>query len=116
MKCAKCKAEKMQYKDGFTKAGSQHYPCGVCGARYTPEPKKPGYSQAVRQMAVRMYADGLGFRQIGRQLELGHSTVMEWIKAHAEQLPDAPVPEEVDTVEMDELYTFIEAKKTESIS
>ena len=41
---------------------------------------------------------------------------MEWVKAHAEQLPDAPVPEEVEAVEMDELYTFIEKKKTESIS
>jgi len=36
---------------------------------------------------------------------------MEWVKAHAEQLPEAPVPEEVDTAEMDELYTFIEKKK-----
>jgi insertion element IS1 protein InsB len=58
-----------------------------------------------------MCADGLGFRQIARQLKLSHSTVMEWAKAHAEQLPDAPVPEEVDTIEVDELYTFIEKKK-----
>ena len=116
MRCSKCNAEKKQYKDGFTKAGSQRQRCGVCGARYTPEPKKQGYSQKVRNLAIRMYADGLGFRQIARQLKLSHSTVMEWVKTHAEQLPDAPVPEEVDTVEMDELYTFIEKKKTESIS
>ena len=79
-------------------------------------PIKQGYSQEVRKLAVRMYADGLGFRQIGRQLEISHSTVMEWVKAHAEQLPDAPVPEEVATVEMDELYTFIGTKKTGSTS
>jgi len=63
-----------------------------------------------------MYADGLGFRKIGRQLEISHSTVMEWVKTHAEQLPEAPVPAEDDTVEMDELYTFIETKKTGSTS
>ena len=114
MKCPKCKDEKKQYKDGFTKAGSQRYRCGECGARYTPEPKQQGYSQEVRQLAVRMYTDGLGFRQIARHLKLSHSTVMEWVKAHAEQLPDAPMPKEVDTVEMDELYTFIETKKTGS--
>ena len=41
---------------------------------------------------------------------------MNWVKAYAAQLPDAPMPAEVDDVEMDELYTFIEHKKTESTS
>ena len=41
---------------------------------------------------------------------------MEWVKEHAEKLPEAPVPGEAYTVEMDELYTFIEEKKTGSTS
>ena len=41
---------------------------------------------------------------------------MSWVKKHAEKLPKAPVPEDVYTVEMDELYTFIEEKKTGSTS
>ena len=116
MRCPNCKAEKEQNKDGLTQAGSQRYRCKVCGARYTPEPKKQGHSPEIRNLAVRMYADGLNFRQIGRHLKTSHSTVIRWVKAYAEQLPDAPVPEEVDTVEMDELYTFIETKKTGSTS
>ena len=63
-----------------------------------------------------MYADGLSFRQIGRQLGVNHSSVMNWVRIHANQLPEAPVPKDVDTVEMDELYTFIEKKKTGSTS
>ena len=63
-----------------------------------------------------MYADGLNFRQIGRHLKVSHRSVMNWVKAHAEALPRAPVPEEAYTVEMDELYTFIEEKKTGSTS
>lgn len=59
-----------------------------------------------------MYSDGLNFRQIGRHLKVSHTTVMRWVKEHAENLPEAPVPEEAYTVEMDELYTFIEEKKT----
>jgi len=116
MKCPKCKVEKEQNKDGLTQAGSQRYRCKACGKRYTPEPKEQGYSQDIRDLAVSMYADGLNLRQIGRHLKVSHSTVIRWLKAHAEQLPDAPVPEEVDTVEMDELYTFIEKKKTGSTS
>jgi hypothetical protein len=37
---------------------------------------------------------------------------MNWVKAHASQLPNAPMPDEVDPFEMDEVHTFIE-KKTE---
>ncbi len=59
-----------------------------------------------------MYADGLNFRQIGRHLKVSHTTVMSWVKEHAEKLSEAPVPESVYTVEIDELYTFIEEKKT----
>ena len=45
-------------------------------------------------------------------MQVNHTMVMNWVKGHAEKLPEAPVPEEAYTVEMDELYTFIEEKKT----
>ncbi|MBT7073656.1 MAG: IS1 family transposase, partial [Anaerolineae bacterium] len=41
-------------------------------------------------------------------------SVINWVNAYASGLPEAPTPEEVDTVEMDELYTFIGEKKTGS--
>ncbi len=63
-----------------------------------------------------MYVDGMSFRQIGRHLQVDHVSVMNWVKDYASQLLDAPVPKEVETVEMDEIYTFIEEKKTESTS
>ena len=63
-----------------------------------------------------MYVDGMSFRQIGRHLQVDHVSVMNWVKDYVSQLPDAPVPKEVETVEMDEIYTFIEEKKTESTS
>jgi transposase-like protein len=63
-----------------------------------------------------MYVDGMGFRQIGRHLQVDHVSVMNWVKAYAAELPDAPVPEEADKIEMDELYTFIGEKKTGSTS
>ena len=116
MKCPKCQAESNQNKDGFTQARSQRYRCKECGARYTPEKKEQGYPKEIRDLAIRTYADGLNFRQIGRHLKVSHTTVMDWVKGHAEKLLEAPVPEEVYTVEMDELYTFIEEKKTGSTS
>ena len=114
MECPRCKAIERQSKDGFTTAGSQRYRCLQCGARYTPQPKPRGYPSEVREQAIRMYVDGMGFRQIARHLQVDHVSVMNWVKAYAAQLPEAPVPEEADQVGMDELYTFIGQKKTGS--
>ncbi|MBT7713062.1 MAG: IS1 family transposase [Deltaproteobacteria bacterium] len=116
MRCPKCKKESNQVKDGFTNASSQRYRCKECGARYTPEKKPQGYPKEICELAIRMYTDGLNFRQIGRHLKISHTTVMCWVKDHAEKLPEAPVPEDAYSVEMDELYTFIEEKKTGSTS
>jgi len=116
MQCPKCKSSEKQSKSGFTGAGSQRYLCNHCKIRYTPEPKQHGYSDELRMQAVRMYVDGMGFRQIGRHLQVDHVSVMNWVKAYASQLPEAPVPDEAYTVEMDELYTFIGKKKTGSTS
>jgi transposase len=116
MECPKCHHKEKQNKDGFTAQGSQRYRCKICGARYTPEPKEAGYSDEIRKQAIRMYGDGAGFRQVGRHLKVSHVSVMNWVKAYAAQLPNAPMPETVEDVEMDELYTFIENKKTGSTS
>jgi len=52
----------------------------------------------------------MGFRQIARQLQVGHVSVMNWVRACTAGLPDAHIPEEADRVDMDELYTFIGKK------
>jgi transposase-like protein len=63
-----------------------------------------------------MYVDGVNLRRVGRQLGVNHQSVANWVKAYAHRLPPAPVPDQVDTAELDELYTFIQHKKTKSTS
>lgn len=115
MKCPYCQAEDHQMKAGRTEAGSQRYRCGRCQRRYTPEPKEHGYPNELRQQAIQLYADGMNYRQIGRQVGVDHVTVMLWVKAHADQLPSTPPqPSEVGVIELDELFTFVGTKKTKS--
>ncbi|MCP4139034.1 MAG: helix-turn-helix domain-containing protein [Chloroflexi bacterium] len=64
----------------------------------------------------RMYIDGVNFRRIGRFLGVHHQTIINWINAYAEEVPSAPVPDEVNDVEMDELFTYIGSKKSKSTS
>lgn len=63
-----------------------------------------------------MYVDGANLRRIGRHLNVNHQSVANWVKAYAARLPPAPLPDEVEVMEMDELHTFIEQKKTKPTS
>jgi transposase-like protein len=104
-------------KAGRTKAGSQRYRCGQCQRRYTPNPKEHGYPTSLRQQAVKMYVEGMNYRRIGRLLGVDHVTVMLWVKAHADGLPnDITEPSQAGIIELDELYTFVGKKKTKSMS
>ena len=116
MKCPKCKSKAKQHKVGTTVAGSQRYRCYGCKHTYTPIQKPRGYSEELRQQALRMYVDGMNLRRIGRHLGIHHQSVANWVKAYASQLPKAPVPEQVDAAELDEMFTFIGDKKTGSTS
>ncbi len=67
----------------------------------------------MRRQAVRLYADGMNFRQIARQLAVNHQTVINWINAYAASLPKRPpLPAEAAVIEQDEWFTFVGDKKT----
>lgn len=112
--CPHCHRSENQVKAGLTRAGSQRYLCKVCQRKYTPEAKPLGYDDTTRRQAIKMYLDGLNQRRIARQLGISQGSVSNWARAFADQLPDElPKPEEkVEVAEIDELFTFIERKKT----
>lgn len=85
-----------------------------CNRKYTPDRKPQGYPASLRKQAAKMYVDGGNLRRIARHLKVHHRTISLWVTDHAEALPAAPMPEEVKDAEMDELFTFIGDKKTES--
>ena len=116
MTCPSCQSTEKQYKSGFNRSGSQRYRCGICNRAYTPEPKENGYPIETRMLALRMYVEGNSTHAIGRVLKVSPQSVGNWVSAYAENLPEAVRPQEVETAELDELYTFIGNKKTRSTS
>ncbi len=105
-------------KIGFNPSGSQRYLCKVCRRKYTPKPKPQGYSTAMRQRAVQLYVDGLNFRRIARHLKVAPQSVVNWVNARAQEVPDLPPSPAAphDVHELDELFTFVGEKKTKSTS
>jgi transposase len=87
-----------------------------CGSKYTPVQKARGYDLETRKKAIQMYVDGMNLRRIGRHLGLHHRTVSLWVAAYAKGISQVPTPNEVETAELDELFTYIGDKKTKSTS
>ncbi len=115
--CPQCDQTRYQVKDGFTRAGSQRLRCRACGKRYTPNAKPQGYADELRAQALIYYVDGLNFRRIAHLLGIHHQTVINWVNAAADKLASTvPAPAQVETVELDEVYTFVTHKKTASTS
>ena len=111
--CPYCEEETRQVKAGKNASGTQRYKCQHCRRRYTPEPQEVGYPDELRQQAVRLSVDGVNYRRIARQLGVSHVSVMNWVNAAADALPEKPpVPSSSVVIEEDELFTFIGDKKT----
>ena len=114
--CPYCQSHDRQVKNGSNASGSQRWKCQQCKRKYTPEPKEHGYPDSLRQQAVKMSVDGINYRRIARFLGVDHKSVIHWVKAHTVQLPPAPVPHDLNNAELDELFTYVEQKKTLSTS
>ena len=111
--CPHCQRTDQQVKNGKTRTGSQVYKCKVCNRKYTPEPQTNGYSQSIRQQAMRLVLDGNSQRQAARHVGVSHGTVANWFKEYADALPDKlpGTGSIVAVAEQDELFTFIGEKK-----
>ena len=116
MTCSCCQDAERQVKAGFNRTGTQRYQCQVCCRAYTPEPLPLGYDADTKEMALKLYLEGNGFRRIGRLLGVNHQSVVNWVNAAHAALPapsaSATSPE---TLEMDELFTFVQSKKRKPI-
>jgi hypothetical protein len=102
-------------KSGFNH-GHQRYKCKDCGYHYS-KATRDRYPKEVRECALKMVADGMGFRQVERALGVSNVTVMQWVRKYGNSLLQQArerVGGEYDIVELDELCTFIGKKNGDS--
>lgn len=88
-----------------------------CRRYFTVERKPHGYDLALRKQALKLYLEGTSFRAIGRLLGVHHQSVSNWITEAANALPTQITDTTpAETIELDELYTYVQQKKTTSTS
>ena len=112
MECKHCGSERTR-KNGISK-GYQRYKCNACGRTFSGTPIK--HSQSKKRLAVWMSLNGVGIRKIALLLDTSHVNVLNWLKkAHETMLQSlgnshSDYSEEVDIIELDEIYTFVQKK------
>ena len=110
MQCPKCQSSHNK-KNGFRR-GKQSYKCKDCGYQFVENPISRKYPPEVKQICLKMYLNGLGFRAIARVTDIDHTTIINWVKEEGEKLPDDALEEEIPEItEIDELQTFVGRKK-----
>jgi transposase-like protein len=109
MNCPKCRNTEA-VKNGIVNE-KQRYKCKFCGCNYTVSTlsRTP---VAKRVEAIELYLEGVGFRGIERLTGIPHTTVMSWVKNLGEEIQrlQPEMEEKVTTVELDEMWHFIQKK------
>jgi transposase-like protein len=111
MDCPKCKSSH-HAKDGIIH-GRQRYRCKECHFRYTVKRKSDVKTQETRRLALAIYLEGLGFRSIGRILQISYGTVYAWIKQWSAHISIPRRESPAETVDLEDLLAYIESKKTD---
>ncbi len=111
MNCPKC-SNSVGIKSGKIK-GKQRYKCKKCNYHYTVQQKSTAKPKELKKYALQLYLEGLGFRSIGRILNVSNVSVLNWIRGFGQEVQSLSNNDsEVDFVELDEMHSYIGNKKT----
>ena len=111
MHCPKC------YSTNFVKAGfsfgKQRHKCKDCNYYFSVQCKSTKKPDEVKEMAIKMYLEGLGFHAIGRLLGISYgTTVYQWVEQLGQKHQIKPDDkEQIDIVELDEIHSYTGHKK-----
>ena len=106
--CPKCEGKSV--KNGRAK-GKQRWKCKGCKFQFTRlEPK--GKPLWMKIEAVLLYISGLSLNATASLLNVSAQAVLNWVRDFARANYEKPEPGSVVVVELDEMWHFIESKKT----
>jgi len=107
MKCIKCNSVKV-VKNG-SKLGTPYFKCKECGTQFCESSRN---SETAQRFAVVLYCVGLSLRTIGALLEYSNVAILNWVRDFAKVHYHKPIPKGDIVLELDEMWHFIEQKKT----
>ncbi len=76
--CPNCFSNKV-VKNG-TRKGKQRFRCRNCNCQFINTYSSRGYSEKVKKHCLKLYRDGMGFREIERSTGVSHNSVINWVR------------------------------------
>lgn len=93
--------------------GRQRYWCKNCNYRFSVFKKGKAIEKEYVVRAIQLYLEGMGFRAIERILGVSHVSVINWVKRLGSAIELIRLEEkDVPIAEVDELCSYVGAKKT----
>ena len=111
--CPQCQSSHTR-KAGISRHGHQRWLCKGCGRTFG-EKNYRLIDPATREKARAMYAEGIAARAIERLVGVSHNSVLGWVRKEVSAQALAPVPaQELQVVEIDEMWSYVGSKKSRS--
>ncbi len=105
IKCKKCDST-ILVKAGFAR-GLQKFKCKNCKSFQISGDKRCKYSSKIKVLAVFMYLENVGLRNIGKILNIPYQTISKWIKNEGLKIEQTVEnTKEIEVLEIDEIITF----------
>ena len=111
MNCPRCSSDQ-RVKNGM-KLDRQRYLCKNCGYQFSVEKRCCDAPRHIKEMAIKMFLEGVGFRAIGRIVGFSNVAVLGWVKKFAAAQPETvEAKEPIQVMEIDEMHTYVGSKKS----
>lgn len=114
--CPNCGSHDIN-KNGTTRHGNQNYKCRDCGRQFVENPKWRRISDDTKSTIQRLLIEKIPLAGIARSLLVSESWLQQYINAYyetvAQQVQVQPKARKRLTVQMDELWSFVDDKGNE---
>lgn len=110
MECKRCLST--QYAKNGIVRGHQRYRCKACGCNFTNTPRR-GKPESMKALAILLYTLGnASLGMIGKLLQVSNVAVLKWVRKEAKSLERPSIPADLNLVQIDEMWHYVNGKKT----
>ena len=114
--CPSCGSQEIS-RNGQTRHGKQNYKCRDCGRPFVVDPAWKAMTPAQYDLIERLLLERVSLAGIARVLQISEDTVQRYVNAKAAVVPQqvevSAKPKKRLTVQMDELWSFVDDKGNE---
>jgi insertion element IS1 protein InsB len=94
-------------KDGYQKNGQQRYKCRLCEKKQQSTYRNQASGADINNWIIGLVKESCGIRSMARLLKVATNTIMKRIRHMAAAIKKPPVTLKQESVEVDEIKTFI---------